>query len=409
MGTGKPRHYEMKTRLPQIGVCGREFVSSTSASAPRNVGAPDARRAAQLGVTVRRLAVSAAETLDLAFRRADRIFRLAADEMESRAAVPFFHRMRGLLRGFLSQSLLLYPMTDKNRHLFVTDYQSSVRTPDINGVYRVLLKDKLLFDTMTQLFPALHIPTHGILDRGRLLYGNKAADRDVVDHVSELLETRAGLVLKPVIGGGGNGIAILKRQDNAFSINDSSVTPGDLRAWLNRRQRTLLCDYIVQAPELAALYPRTTNTVRLLTMWDGDEPFAASAVLRVGTSMSYPVDNGLMGGIAAGIDLRSGVVGRAVSFPRKSGKVHWYSTHPDTGEAIEGIVIPRWATLVEQMMEVCRHVPYLRYVGWDLVVTTDGFKLVEGNHFPGLSPNQAHGPLLADPRVMRFYKAYGVV
>lgn len=358
---------------------------------------------------LRKLALMTAESLELPIRRADRVIRLLGDELRSQAAVPFGRRLGGLCRGFLSQSVLLYPMTVENRHLFVTDYQCSVRTPDINGIYRVLVKDKLLFDMMTQLFPALHIPTHGIVDRGRLLYGAKPADRDLVEHIAALLETRPGLVLKPVVGGGGAGIAILRRQDNAFSVNDNRLTPSEFRDWLARRQRNLICDYIVQAPELAALYPCTTNTVRLLTMWDGDEPFAASAVLRIGTAMSYPVDNGMMGGIAAGIDLRTGVVGRAVSFPRKSRKVHWYSSHPDSGQPIEGMAIPGWTSLIDQMMEVCRHVPYLRYIGWDLVVTADGFKLVEGNHFPGLSPSQAHGPLLADPRVMRFYRAYGVV
>jgi hypothetical protein len=300
-------------------------------------------------------------------------------------------------------------MTADNRHLFVTDYQCSVRTPDINGPYRVLVKDKLLFDMMTQLFPSLHIPTHGVIDRGRLLFGKKPPEQDLIDFLSELLRSRPGLVLKPVVGGGGVGIAFLKRRDNGFSINERPTTPAELRAWLSGRQRNLLCDFIEQAPELAAFYPRTTNTVRLLTMWDGDEPFAASAVLRIGTAMSYPVDNGMMGGIAAGVDLRTGTVGRAVSFPRKSKQVRWYSVHPDSGQPIEGMVIPRWTEIVAQMMEVCRHVPYLRYIGWDIVVTAGGFKLVEGNHFPGLAPNQAHGPLLADPRVLRFYKAYGVV
>jgi len=357
----------------------------------------------------RKLAMTAAGSLDLPFRKADRLLRLLGEEMKSETAVPLIRRLQGLLQGYLSQSMLIYPMTAENRHLFVTDYQCSVRTPDINGPYRVLVKDKLMFDMMTQLFPAIHIPTHGVMDRGNLLYGRKPPEREILMHLAGLLETRTALVFKPVVGGGGAGIAFLKRHENGFSVNERPMTPDEVRTWLARLRRTLICDHVSQAPELAALYPRTTNTVRLLTMWDGDEPFAASAVLRIGTAASYPVDNGMKGGIAAGIDLRSGTVGKAVSFPRRSGRVQWHSRHPDTGQLIEGMTIPRWSEIVPQMMGVCRHVPYLRYIGWDLVVTADGFKLIEGNHFPGLSPNQAHGPLLADPRVFRFYRAYGVV
>lgn len=357
----------------------------------------------------RKAVMMGAAALEARLRRSDRFLRLVAEELGSQAAVPFWQRLHALRHGYLSQSVLMYPMNAENRHLFVSDYQCSVRTPDINGAYRILVKDKLLFNMMTQLFPDLHIAVHGVIHHGKLLYGHDCRSKDLVDHLSELTNDRGRLVLKPVVGGGGTGVAFLERRGNAFSINDKSVTASELRAWLGGLRNNLISDFVSQAPELAALYPRTTNTIRLLTMWDSEEPFAASAVLRIGTAASYPVDNGLMGGIAAGVDLQTGTVSKAVSFPRRSKQVTRYGTHPDTGQRIEGMVIPRWDRLIADMMEVCRRVPYLRYIGWDIVVTADGFKLIEGNHYPGLCPSQAHGPLLADPRVLRFYKSYGVV
>ncbi|MGE0294528.1 MAG: sugar-transfer associated ATP-grasp domain-containing protein [Hyphomonadaceae bacterium] len=347
--------------------------------------------------------------LELPMRRSDRLFRLLTEELKSRAVVPFWQRLRELRHGYLSQSVLLYKLNAENRHLFVSDYQASVKTPDINGVYRVLVKDKLLFDLMTQLFPALHIPTHGVVDRGKLLYGNCGASQDLVGYISDLLKDRERLVFKPVVGGGGAGIVFVERRGNAYALNQEVVSAAELAAWLGALENNLLTDFVTQAPELAHFFPHTTNTIRLLTMWDADGPFVASAVLRIGTRASIPVDNGLKGGIAAGIDLATGQVSKAVSFPRHTGQAIWYANHPDTGAQIEGVVIPRWQKLLSEMEEVCRRIPYLRYIGWDIVVTENGSKLIEGNHFPGLWPNQAHQPLLADPRVLRFYKSYGVV
>jgi Sugar-transfer associated ATP-grasp len=358
---------------------------------------------------LRKVVMTAATALEAPLRKGDRILRLLAEEIGSQAAVPLWQRLRALSHGYLSQSVLMYPMNADNRHLFVSDYQCTVRTPDINGPYRILVKDKLLFSTLTQLFPALHIPTHGVVHEGRLLYARIGPRKDLVDYLSELLAERGPLILKPVVGGGGAGVVILERHDESYSVNARPVTSTELRTWLGGLRNNLISDYVVQTPELAALYPRTTNTIRLLTMWDSDEPFAASAVLRIGNAASYPVDNGLMGGIAAGINIQTGRVGKAVSFPRKTKQVNWYGAHPDTGQQIDGMTIPRWHQMLADMMEVCRHVPYLRYIGWDIVVTADGFKLIEGNHYPGLCPSQAHGPLLADPRVLRFYRSFGVV
>jgi hypothetical protein len=53
--------------------------------------------------------------------------------------------------------------------------------------------------------------------------------------------------------------------------------------------------------------------------------------------------------------------------------------------------------------------PYIPYIGWDIIVQEEGFKIIEGNNHPGLDTLQAHRPLLKDPRVRKFYKAHGVI
>jgi len=49
------------------------------------------------------------------------------------------------------------------------------------------------------------------------------------------------------------------------------------------------------------------------------------------------------------------------------------------------------------------------YIGWDLLVTDDDVVVLEGNDGPDLKLHQVHRPLLADPRIRRFYEHHGVV
>lgn len=360
---------------------------------------------------LRKALMIAASLLEAPVRKSDRLVRLLADELKSEAPLPFWQRLRAFRQGYVSQSVLMYGMTEENRHLFVSDYQRAVRTPDINGSYRMLLKDKLLFNLMTQVFPDLHIPAHGLIDNGVVLYPDYGEGDDPLRYIAELLDQKGMLVLKPTVGGGGAKIFFVARSGAGFTIDERPMDASEFGKWLGSLQRNLVSDFITQCPELAALYPRTTNTVRLLTMWDPsvDEPFVAAGLMRIGNAASYPVDNVMAGALAAAIDLASGTLSKAVSIPRKNEPTGWFSAHPESGTQIEGMAIPHWDRILATMLDVCRHLPYLPYVGWDIIVTADGFKLVEGNHYPGLFPIQAHGPLLADPRVARFYKAHGVV
>ena len=47
------------------------------------------------------------------------------------------------------------------------------------------------------------------------------------------------------------------------------------------------------------------------------------------------------------------------------------------------------------------------FLGWDVVVTADGIRLLEGNANTGMNVLQVHGPLLSDPRIRRFYESHG--
>jgi len=120
------------------------------------------------------------------------------------------------------------------------------------------------------------------------------------------------------------------------------------------------------------------------------------------------VDNWTKGGLGAEVDLETGELGEAVTFPR-SGKLTWYKNHPSSGSKIEGIVVPHWSHVQSEILDVARSLPFLPYIGWDIVVTENGFKIIEGNNNSDVNLLQVHRPLLLDPRIADFYKKYKVI
>jgi hypothetical protein len=122
-----------------------------------------------------------------------------------------------------------------------------------------------------------------------------------------------------------------------------------------------------------------------------------------------PLENWHSGGLSVGIDLDSGRLGRACTFPQRSDGLAWYSTHPETGARIDGAMVPDWQGIRERMVGLVERIGYLRYVGWDIAITADGFRILEGNNAPGVKVVQVHRPLLADPRARAFYRRHAVV
>ncbi len=347
--------------------------------------------------------------LDVPVARTDRFLDLVQQDIRSGVPVPLSERLRLATGGFLRESYIVYQFDRNDRSQYLSDVQRSVRTPELNGQYSLLLKDKMLFGLITRNFPSHDIKSFGVIRNGKVAYAGAAQKTSAVSYLLDLLETQPKLVIKPLDAGGGTDIRRVFREGEQLFVNDVLVSEGGLRDLVEGMKNDLISCFVEQHPEISALYPRTTNTVRLLTMWDVDthEPFVAAAVLRIGCAASYPADNWSQGGFSAAVDIETGELSKAASYSR--GTLTWHSHHPESGAPIEGIVVPEWPAIKARMIDVCRSIPFLEYIGWDIILTADGFKILEGNHYSGVTILQVHRPLLADPRVAAFYKAKGIL
>jgi hypothetical protein len=324
-----------------------------------------------------------------------------------RAELPLARRLGLVRRGFLSEAGLLYGQTDATMLKdYVSDWARMERTAEIDAPWLPILNDKLCFWGFMRNFTTHVAPVLGMVRHGRLLHLGSARTEPVAVGLAAL-GTRT--VVKPCIGSGGTGIIVHEWRDGAHWVGGERLTDRQLEARL-AGEIWLVCAHIEQAAYARAVFPAVTSTIRMLTLYDDDagEAFMAAAVHKFAHQGTGPVDNWEKGGISAPIEIASGRLGPGVNF-FPEGRRRSHARHPDTGVQIEGLVVPGWAEVRDGMVELASKLPFLPYIGWDVVVTDDGYAIIEGNNRPGVGVLQAHGPLLSDPRVRRFYERHHVV
>lgn len=260
--------------------------------------------------------------------------------------------------GYMDYDLFeMYNLTAEQRDTYLTRGRNNALVVKYNDkAYFSELGDKIKFNTRFGEF--LHrdwIPVTG---------ENK-------EQVLEFLSRHQTFMAKPSEGSCGWGIEKLSTTD--FHSLDSLYEKLAEKAPLLELE-----EVIEQHPAVAAIYPGSINTVRMVTIrGKSGRVYLVTAMFRIGNGKF--VDNFNSGGMVAPMDPETGtVIDRALDKQK-----NLYENHPATGTPIKGFTFPDWdkaRSLVEQAAQV---VPQMGYVGWDVCFTPNGPCLVEGNQFPG--------------------------
>lgn len=326
-------------------------------------------------------------------------------------------RIRMWKGGFFSKSYLFFDLEKNDPEDYVSDYAKFIKSPFINGKHSMILRDKYLFSKHMSKYKGLIPKLYASIHEGRIEYPNGKICKDNLKFIRELCEQNKFIVLKQMIGSSGDGLMFISLKESKFVVNEQEFSYNQLKTLIDKLSYYIVTEYIEQAEYSKRIYPRTTNTIRLLTMWDynKNKPFIAAAIHKFGTSESYPKDNcdrftmnnyGI-GGLCASIDIESGEMKKVSTF--EDGKVLWVSKHDETDEQITGVKIPHWNKITSRMLEICEDLSKTPYIGWDIVVTNNGFVILEGNSHSGLAHIQSHKGLLSDERVVRFFREHKTI
>ena len=177
------------------------------------------------------------------------------------------------------------------------------------------------------------------------------------------------IVAKPRFGAVGKGVQVVEL--------GADVDPARLRNDLLASGADMVEGYVEQHEALAALYPGSVNTIRVMTLNRQGTVAIIGAVLRFGISGN--VDNLGAGGRAASVSITDGrIEGPAVT--SDATEAFTIDTHPVTGTRIPGFQVPMWEEVKRLALDAASVVPEAGTVGWDVAVSRHGPLLIEGNH-----------------------------
>ena len=312
---------------------------------------------------------------------------------------------RLLRRGFLPTSFALYGVGESALDPYLSD-REALRTWSINLPASTLLNDKLAFYFMLTHLESPTPAVRGVIRDG-VVHSLAGRERGGYAHLHECLTEHGQLVVRPVRGAGGRDVLVLRRNGSTYSVNGREIDWAGLERRLTELDDSLVTDFVEQGAYARSIFPKATNTLRVLTLNDADGAFIPHAEHRFGTERSGFVDNWSAGGLLAEVDVETGTLSGAVAHPAGHELV-WHARHPDTKVAIEGTRVPRWDELTRHLVALAERTRFLPWVGWDVVVTDSGFSIIEGNSSPDVGL-QIFRPLLADARVRAFFEHHGVL
>lgn len=286
-------------------------------------------------------------------------------------------------RGFLSHRISQYGLTEENYRNCLSDYDYRRLRP-INNHYSKWLEDKVtvryVLEKYRRFLPAYY---YRVGKRGGKMTALPLPDcpaeyGEGLEELVRLLRQKGVLALKRTVGSHGLGFCKLSFENGAYFVNGVRKTQTELLTFLKKLKAEYnVSEYLVMHSELRKVCRSVACTVRLMVInRTGGDPVMENAYFRIGTSHTGFTDNIGSGGIFAYVDAESGRFHDAELL-----REHVFSpcpVHPDTGAPIEGF-LPHWSALCKTVTEIAAYLSPLEYLGFDAVITDDGFRILEIN------------------------------
>lgn len=309
--------------------------------------------------------------------------------------------------GFYSHNIQNYRLKEENIKDYVSDFDY-YRLHPINGPYSHWIDDKLIIRYILHPFSKFLPKYYYHIINGEILrLPDCPKDHgQTIDDLIHLLRSEKKLAAKLFAGSGGAGFVKLSWEDDRFMVNNKQASLDELlhlfQEWLQVYYGgRLITEYIMPNQALSEKNGYNPSSLRVSVIRNRNEdPKIMDAYIRFGTQKTGAIDNQSSGGITCRIDLTNGNYFDGVIYEEHIKKDCKY--HPDTKELLEG-EIPNWFLIKEKIIEVSQFIPQVIYMGYDIMVTDDGFKIIEINSHQAIAYTQSNTPLLVNERTKDFF------
>ena len=183
--------------------------------------------------------------------------------------------------------------------------------------------------------------------------------------------------IKVVDGECGIGVYQLQIKEGTILLNGNAISYHDFVSKLGTA-KFLVQERIYQHEDMSKLFPNSTNSVRLTSVYDKDSDniVILPSFVKLGMG-NMTVDNWAIGGLIVGLDIETGLLREWAYYKPGYGKKT--NIHPDTGIAFKGYQIPFFSetkALIKYAHSLFKDV---HSIGWDITITPDGPCIIEGN------------------------------
>ncbi|MDY0290964.1 MAG: sugar-transfer associated ATP-grasp domain-containing protein [Desulfuromonadaceae bacterium] len=240
-----------------------------------------------------------------------------------------------------------------------------------NASYGCVLGDKFLFGKYLE---SINMPSPRVLGVGFSNHITLCESNSEIE-TRDLLSCEFDGFVKPLHAYGGKEIIELKIEDGKAVSGGLELTLDELLMKLPKA--FMIQERFIQHDSLNNLFPKSVNTLRLVTYLENDKAQLFDGFLRAGVG-DLCVDNWAAGGILGGIDMSTGRASKMWKY--KPGFGASVTVHPDTKFILGDLEFPWFKESCDLVREIHQKYFYGFYsVGWDIAAGPEGPSIIEGN------------------------------
>ena len=326
-------------------------------------------------------------------------------------------------KGFFPSRVDLYGLNDDNYKVYMPDYVD-FRLHPYNNHFVFWINDKLslkytLGRDFANIMPEYYLY---IENNGDYTYLQDTPQNISKDEffILNLLKEKRVLMVKPNSSkSGGEGVMKVEWDNGLIRINNKQqITVEDFQQRIKDLGNNIVTEYVHQHSDLKKIWSDSECTLRVIMVkLPKNNPYEKPkwkcivSYARFGTSISGGASNVSSGGIGIGFDFETGQYNPfGVRYRQFCPDGNWkYYEHPDTHVIWANKKLPNWDYVRNTIYKVCDHYSSLSHLGFDVIISENGFVFCEINSKPALNYEQVIcGPILSSAENIAYFRSKGM-
>lgn len=313
-------------------------------------------------------------------------------------------------KGFLAEHASAYNLNEQNYSNYLSDYDYYKIWP-VNSWERIWINDKMTLKYMlSNVEFGCFIPEYYYYSdsKGLRVLMDAPSKKQDIEAFLTLVKTKKNIACKPCNGSGACGFFRISFEKDNFRINGENKTENEIKDFIEVHPNYIFTEYLFPEASLSKISSKI-HTLRLVTInKEGICPKIIGGYLRFATNLHGEAnhindskDCNANFDYVVDVDIESGKYHHAKAVYKN--KIDSMPEHPDSKVTAEG-VIPNWNKIQETVLDICKYFSLVEYMGFDIGVTEDGFKIMEINSHPGIKYMQLFHPFYNNSEIKAYFK-----